>query len=155
MFFILGLFISTAFFGIICLLISIFAIHLDVSVLLQIALHPYGFKEFFLAYMFWSPVAYIVLEIIYYLGLKTSHKKRGDEYHLSQFLLLAIKQFKGNITQPFEGLVTLIGASKVINGDEECTGLFWIYCWFEVILHFLWSVALLGFIGLGFYCLIR
>ena len=73
MFFVLGLLMSTALYGIICLLISIFGLHIAIPSLFQVALHPNGFKEIFLAFMFWSPVAYVVLHVINFFMLKAAH----------------------------------------------------------------------------------
>ena len=149
MFFILGLLMSTALYGIICLLISIFGLHIAIPSLFQVALHPNGFKEIFLAFMFWSPVAYVVLQVINFLMLKAARAVTGDDFDFFEDVL---GRFVANVTNPWRGLVAIKFGSE---SADEAGVLFWLYCWFEVILHFLWSIALLGFIGFGFFNLIR
>ena len=147
--FILGLLMSTALYGIFCLLISILGLRIDMSILLQAALHPSGFKGIFLAYMIWSPVAYAVLQVINYIMLKAFYAFTGDDFNFFKDIL---GRFVSNITNPWRGLVAIKFGSE---SADEAGLLFWLYCWFEVILHFIWSVALLGFIGFGFFSLIK
>ena len=151
MLFIVGLFKSTALYGIICLLVSIFGLHLTFSDFLQVCFHPNSFREIFMAFLFWSPALYIVVQIINYICLVISNRRWHAEFHFFDGIL---GRFIASITNPWIGLITLIGASKTINTDDSTVWLR-LYCWFQVILHFLWSVTLLGFIGLGFYSLVK
>ena len=145
MFFILGLLMSTALYGIICLLAAVFGLNISFSDLLQASNQAKGFMGLFYNYMVLSPVIYIVLQVVNSILLKVIHLISGDDTTILESLL---ESFISNLTNPWRGLFTIIGASDSLSGES---GLFWLYCWFEVILHFLWSVALLGFIGLGFH----
>ena len=149
MFFLIVLIKSTALYGVFCLLVGLFGFHITIQDLLQVSFHPSGFKDFFMAYMFWSPALLIISSLVHLICRKISGLFTGvdDDGFIEGFMMRFVIAF----TRPWTGLTALIGAEKVL----DCFDLEGLLAWIEVILHFLWSVALLGFIGFGFFNLIK
>ena len=148
MYFLIGLLRSTALYGIFCLLASLLGFHIGFESLIQAAFHPGSLQEFFLAYMFWSPVLLVATELVFFIVSKIHSFFGGDfDGYFDNILMRFVIAF----SNPWRGLVALIGAAHTI----DCFDLYGLYCWFQVILHFLWSIALLGFIGFGFFNLIK
>ena len=148
MFFIIGLVRSTALYGIFCLLAGLLGFHIGFNPLFQAALHPGSLQDYFLAYMFWSPALLVATELVFFICSKIQGLFGGDSDGYFDDILM---RFVIAFSNPWRGLVALIGAGSTI----DCFDLYGLYCWFQVILHFLWSVALLGFIGIGFFNLIK
>lgn len=149
MYFLIGLVRSTALYGIFCLLAGVFGFHISIETLLQSAFNPNGIESYFMAYMFWSPALLVIEEIVFFIWTKIDYFFFGSTKH--NYFESLMGRFVVAFSNPWRGLTTLIGASKIID-CYDLGGLLW---WIEVILHFLWSIALLGFIGLGFYNLIK
>ena len=146
--FFLGLITSTALYGIISLLVSLIGFRIDFSTLYNAAFHASNLLEYFYAFMFWSPAAYIVLIPIHFVLAKILGLQDGG-------FGTCLKEYGGQMladfTNPWRGLVALIGAGETIDTFDW----YGFYCWIEVILHFVWSLGLFGFIGYGFYCIVK
>ena len=161
MYFLIGLIKSTALYGIFSLLICTFGLHMNIHSLYQTVFHISYLQSFiqtpisvakipslFLIYICWSPVVYIAAIIIHFLYTILRNLIKGDHY---DYLENTMGRFIGAFTNPWRGLVALIGANQTIDSDD----FFGLYCWFEVILHFCWSIALFAFLIMGFYSLVK
>ena len=141
MFFLLGLLGSTALFGSISLVVFSLFVRDDFRNLLEIAISPSGFAGIFISYMVWSLPAFVAIIVVHIFFVKISNKIRGFDTKTNVFMLIGAA-----FTNPFRGLTALIGARKVINS----TGLERVGSWGEVIIHFIWSVALFCWLISGF-----
>lgn len=146
--FFFGLITSSALYGIISLLVSLIGFRMDFSTLYDAAFHASSILEVFYAFMFWSPAAYIALIPIHYILAKILGFQEGG-------FGTSLKRYGGKLvadfSNPWRGLVSLIGAGNTIDTFD----LYGFYCWIQVIAHFLWSIGLFGFIGYGFYWIIK
>ena len=143
MFFIIGLIKSTAFYGIVSLLVSLFCFHIPFSTLYYDAFHVTNLSSAFNAFMLWSPIVYLVMILLHFIICLI--KRDADHYWGS-----AMGRFIAVVSNPWRGLVALNGANTLLGAND----LYGLYCWFQIILHFVWAIALFVFIGFGFYNLI-
>lgn len=144
MFFIFGLLPSTALYGIFALLVASIGFHIPLATMFQATFEPTSFINVFYAFMIWAPVAYIILSLLNYLVVRI----RGVSISfLSEQMSILVASF----SSPWRGLVSLVGATQVIDSYD----LYGLYCWFQVIVHFLWAIGLFGFIGYGFYLIVK
>ncbi len=145
--FIIGLIKSTAFYGIITLIVGLLFFHIPFSTLFQCAFHVTNLSSAFYAFMFWSPVAYPASVLLYFIVYKIKFRNKIEFW----CRIATLTRFIVTFTNPWRGLVGLIGAYNEI----DLHSLYGLYNWLEVILQFVWSIALFVFIGLGFYNLIK
>lgn len=149
MFFILGLLNSTALFGFFSLIISFFFSGLSFFEMIGMAFHPESLKEVFISYMIWSLPIYVVLMLIHIGLVFLSNRFHRNKESFSVEMVFSF--FIADFTNPFRGLFSLIGARKVI----DSRGANAIYPWFQVILHFVWSILLFVWIGIGFFAILN
>lgn len=145
MFFILGLFLSTALYGILSLGICIFGLKINLPSMLNVAMNPGSMLEIFYAYMIWSVPAYIVLLVVHFLLYKINllySPRYRSEFNLETLFSWII----ADLTNPIRGLRSLIVGRKY-NGSK---GLWGIYVWGQVILHFVWTIVLILWLINGF-----
>ena len=135
--FVLGLFSSTALYAIIYALVCTIWLGVDMMEMLSVALF-----------------AYIVIRILRFIWSKLTWRKwrKIDSRMIDDepFFLKLISITWYDITNPFRGLVALKGASKII----DTKGILFLFSWMTVILHFVWSIVLLGSLTFGFIVMV-
>ena len=144
MFFFFGLLLSTALYGTFSLPVAVLAFYVSLKTMFEVIFKITGFIDVFYAFMIWAPIAYILLSLLHYLIVKI--KGDADSFWSEQ-----ISTFVASFSNPWRGLVALAGASKTIDSFD----LYGLYCWIQVIVHFVWSLGLFGFIGYGFYLIAK
>ena len=144
--FFIGILKSTALYGIFSLLVGTLACRVDLATMYNATFNLTTFQNVFYAFMFWSPAAFIVFCILHFLVCKI---KDGDS--IGDWFSEALGRFVATFSNPWRGLVALGGATRTIDSFDW----YGLYCWIQVIVHFVWSLALFGFIGYGFYCILR
>ena len=149
MFFILGLFLSTAFYGVLSLVLYLLLFKPEFAQMLTIALNPNGMPDWFIAFMIWSVPAFIVLSILHLLLCKIDDRANGLGVKTQISLRTICTWLLRDITNPFRGLFSFVGARKTIDSK----GWWFIHDWGEVILHFVWAVSLIVWIAYGFISL--
>lgn len=146
MFFILGLFSSTALYGVLSLIVSLVAFRVNFKEIFSYAFSATNLHEVFLAYMAWSIPALIVLWLIHILLCKISDKiewmARPIDLSIGSFL----SWLGADIINPFRGMISLIKALKGFDDD----GIDLFRDWAGTILHFVWAVGLVVWLVLGF-----
>ena len=117
--------------------------------MLTIALNPNGMPDWFIAFMIWSVPAFIVLSILHLLLCKIDDRANGLGVKTQISLRTICTWLLRDITNPFRGLFSFVGARKTIDSK----GWWFIHDWGEVILHFVWAVSLIVWIAYGFISL--
>lgn len=150
MFFIIGLIMSTSVYGIVCLLFCALGLGISVPQMIPCIISPVGLTEYFYAYMIWSAIAFPFIILLDYICLRIDSHFSMIPTEEAYYKIL-IRNVGASFACPFRGLVALKGASKVI----DSTGVSFIYCWGQVILHFIWSIAIIIWVAINLYILIK
>lgn len=149
--FFIGLLVSTALYGIICLLVCAFGLKIEVALIIQQALHPISLTGFFCSFMVWSVVLFPVTILIDFIGYKISClEDRSLGLSSRPYSSVLGGSLITWIFNPIKGLFSLVGAKKIIDVD----GLYGAYCWAQVITHFIWSILIILWIALNFIIII-
>lgn len=150
--FFIGLLISTALYGIICLLVCIFGLKIEIALIIQQALSPMSLTGYFYAYMFWSIILFPITILIDFIGYKISCiEDRQIGVRSNPFSSILGGTLFNCIINPFKGLFALVGARKII----DVGGAYGAYCWAQVITHFVWSIIIIAWVALNFIIIIR
>lgn len=153
MYFIVGILMSYAFYGFVSFLISIFVLKIKLATMLSALSNLHGFPNIFYAFMVCSLPALIVFSILHYLisWIDENYINVIPEDWRKPYLDGTLGRIETTILNPIKGLLSPIGARSYIDSFD----LYGIYCWIQVILHFISSVFLIGFIGYGFYSILH
>lgn len=140
MYFVLVLGLSTALYGLVAAVVCVFGFDVAPGALYDAARDPsVSSPEWFFAFVGWSVVAYPVLVAMHVALSWVAYQvraRRGTAYGVRVFRH-GIRVLVAEVTNPFRGLVALRGASGVI----DSTGLWFVYDWGHVIVHFVWALA--------------
>ena len=134
--YILGLVRRLALFGVITLMVCVFAFGTSITSIYQVAFAPSTFIEWFYAYIFFAAIAFPILEIISVIFWKI---KDGDTSIIGEF-------FEGlwlDISYPFINIGAFFQA--VFDRGFIST----VFGWITVIFEFLWVIVWTAFIALG------
>lgn len=132
-YFLLGLFTSTAFYGIVAALVCVLWLDVGASSIVHAAGEHVGLTGWFCAYMAVAPLAYIALR-----GLDLALMRREGRSIAPVWLIV-------DIVNPFRGLVALVGMRDVI----DTSGLAKAGSWATQVLHLVWAIALLLWLAVG------
>lgn len=144
-YFVLGWFTSTALYGMLAFGVSVLFLDVGAATIFDHARHPVGVEGWFCKYMVVSLVAYVVLMLIHLLMVKIGIWRRGSSPYEGAVAGAVPSWVLADLTNPFRGLralwlVNFVGTRGVYRAASVG----------GQIVHFVWSVALLGWLALGF-----
>jgi hypothetical protein len=155
-YFLLGLCSSTALYGVLSLLACVFLFDVDLGTITAPAGQD-GVAGLFSSYMTLCVPAYPILMGLHVLMVEVGRRfdrRFRDHYYPRNFtsVLARVPSWVGaDLTNPFRGLRSIIGARRTIDSE----GLLWVSDWVSVILHLVWSLGLVAWIALGLVSVTR
>lgn len=153
-YFLLGLFASTALYGVLALMACLFLFDIDFGTITATAGQD-GVSGLFSSYMTLCVLAYPILMGLHVLMVEVTRRFRGSAYltGFASVLAQVPSWVLWDLTNPFRGLGSLSsGTRKVIATNE---GLARAGSWATSILHLVWSLGLFAWIALGLLSVTR
>ena len=135
-----GMIRRTALYGVVALLISIFAKNVKLTTIIELSKTNSEFMGIFASFLLLCLVALPIIEVLFIIYRKLSAKfGDGSEYGFGDFFVT----FFRDITHPFLAFGTLM--QGIFDRDFISTAL----GWFETIFGFVWSFGWIGFMAIG------
>ena len=146
MFYFIGFLRRTPLFGLLSLPISVFVFDIRFSDIYKCAFNPQSFIEIFLAFMFWSILAYPIFVAIHLLAVKISDKNRsiGDAY---------FRALGNDLISPFKYTILFFMVVFGIHKIKDDSAFHNFSDFIQILFGFIWTIAIMAFMVFGFIML--
>lgn len=150
--FYIGLLPSTALYGLICLGFSWIVLGLNPVSLFDIATESSGLGSAFCWFMLASIPGIIISSIIVSVARKVS-RRRSPDFDWDSFHMTFFDYLGNDLSNIVRGLKSIEWSFEKMDFDYGVTGA--LLSRLETVVHAIWAITLIGFIGAGFYSLIQ